>query len=280
MIYCLNLCELLNKENFDKIIGSNLVGKKTERIYFGSYFCSVYFLSLQFYREMIRLLKQKEIRLTLVVPVFTEKHLSGAKRMISDILAAEDNYVDEVTVNDAGMLSYIIQNYPGVTFNLGRLFCKDPRDIRSRDFSKTRTTPALLSESAGIVPVNGIIEIDETNDELDIHDSFSGRIGVHYPFCYLTTGNICKFAGIHAQIDHKFRPNASCRLECQRIFECYRDDLDEDTDGIFRIGRTVYFKRKLRAVVHAEIDRMIYFPFQETARITGEIYENTSSSEQ
>ncbi len=268
MRHCLNLCEILNKQVLERDFIHILLDSSYEQVYFGSYFCSQYFLEMNFYKAFISYIKSKAIGLTLVVPVFSEKDLCDAKIIFDEIISYEDYYIREVTVNDIGMLYYIRNNYDNIKVNMGRLFFKYPRDFRVLEFSQNITTSIEVDNIAGNELCNGIFEIDECSDGIELVAS-KDKIGIHYPLCYMTTGNICKFASVHVAIEKKFRPNCKCHRECQRIVECYRSTSNTDTFNVYRIGRTVYFERKKRSLSE-KVDRMIYFPIYELLNIDGD----------
>ena len=86
---CISLCEIMHdlyqkEPNVEKLIDracKEAGFSKCERIYFGSSFCGQYFLNMS--RKEINLLveacKKQNIKLTMVLPIFTEKHLERAK---------------------------------------------------------------------------------------------------------------------------------------------------------------------------------------------------------
>lgn len=273
---CLNLCEILNKQVLENDFIHILLGTSYEQVYFGSYFCSQYFLEMTFCKAFISYIKTKAIGLTLVIPIFSENDLYDAKMMIDKILTYEDHYIREVTVNDIGMLYYIRNHYKNIKVNMGRLFFKYPRDFRVLEFTKNITASIDVNIAAGSELCNGIFEIDETNDALELVTS-KVKTGIHYPLCYMTTGNICKFASIHVPLEKKFRPNSKCHKECQRIIECYRENSNYGTCNVYRIGRTVYFERNIRSLSDIS-NMMIYFPIYELLNFYGGCCENLSST--
>ncbi len=270
MISCLNLCEILNEENAKKIFYSMVEGKKYDRIYFGSYFCSRYFLNINFYKSFVKRLKEEKISATLVIPVFTENDLNSAKQIIDDIVLCECGYIDEITVNDEGMLNYVKKMYKGIRVNIGRLLFKEARDVRVTEYD--RQTHVIGNSTSFIADnTDGVIEIDEVGSEIVFCDDnlIAKKTGVHYPLCFVTTGNICKYASIHLDIEKKFRPNSKCRLECQKIYEQTTETMKDKIFDFYRIGRTVYVGRHDRAIINSEVERQIYFPFFDLLKLEG-----------
>ncbi|MDD7114568.1 MAG: hypothetical protein PUH88_08930 [Lachnospiraceae bacterium] len=282
-MFCLNLCEvlsgaLLHDHKLDavieKVVQDNQIDEPLERIYAGSSFCSQYFLHLACWKQLFLLCEEKGWKITLTLPVFSQKDLSWAKERIIQILEQGEGVVDEVTVNDFGMLKYISDTC-NVRVNLGRLFFKDSRDIRVRPYQEGEISPNLLSCRSYFMEDNDKIkgiEIDPTNRYINLSncDLEGVDLGVHSPFCYMTTGNICKFASIHKEPKDKFRANARCFMECTGIYEHYKECFDGKYADIIRYGRTVYFYNNGSRIAGKKIDRRIYFPILEVKEIMKE----------
>lgn len=229
--------------------------EKLSRIYIGSYFCSQYFLLSSGITQIVEFCEKNRIEMTLVIPVFSEKDLSTAKHKIAYFL---NNYklMTEVTVNDYGMLNHIQKNFDK-KINLGRLFFKDPRDIRIKDYFIKKLSPSYFTFTESGININ-LVELDNTQFEpFDCKDfSFEFKIGVHTPWCFMSTGNICKHASIHRSIEKKFRPNCVCRLECEATYEEY----NKKDFCIIHFGRTIYY---YNALDNEQNYRLIYFPLVE-----------------
>lgn len=268
---CINLCDLLNRQDFENgtfdMLLQMLNITKPGRLYIGSYFCSQYFINMDFLAKLKQLFKAHSYALTLVIPVVSEKDLSIAKDLTSQII--KELPVDEVTVNDVGMLSTIHNNYP-IHINLGRLFFKDEREIRVSSFFQKIVRPAnldLLKTYAECYRIK-YAELDSISSSLAVQIDSDIKIALHEPLCYMTTGNVCKYASINKEFTQKFRPNASCSLECKYVYEIYTPNTFDYT--LYRIGRTIYFETKRPQIINGCVDRYIYFPFFEITRIKKE----------
>lgn len=280
-IFCENLLERKRLETLAKLALKNSGCKSEEdwgRIYAGSSFCSQYFLHINRWNELIQYCREKGWKMTLTIPVFTQKDLDTAKERIHQVLQEGEGVIDEITVNDIGMLRYLANQYPH-RLNLGRLFFKDPRDARVRGYSDGSMTPAWLSSVTYMMEGLGIerekiggIELDRMSHEINLNGcELDGlTLGVHGPFCYMSTGNICKFASIPKPLEQKFRPNTRCGMECAKISEKYRENFGGKTVDILRYGRTVYYYEDGSQVVGKETDREIYFPVVEIKEVAKE----------
>ena len=106
------------------------------RIYLGSYFCDKYMLKT--INIMLRLasdfFRKEGIKITLVIPVFSERVLQGGKGAVEQALDMYADLIDEVVANDYGMLWYLnqIRRASGRSFRIiaGRLFFRNYRDAR------------------------------------------------------------------------------------------------------------------------------------------------------
>ncbi|MCD7951290.1 MAG: hypothetical protein LUG12_13735 [Erysipelotrichaceae bacterium] len=286
-MYCINMCDIfhmtvINENQFASFMNYliEIMPKKPNRIYMGSYFCSQYFLRFNGYLQIIEYCQNNNLHITLVIPILSQKDLKTGKKRIENICQQAGNVIDEITVNDIGMLKYFQnKNYQ---VNLGRLFFKTPRDCRVSDYTNATIVPELVSnlnlEFWQKENLNDI-ELDPTNKSIDISilKENTLSVGLHIPYCYMTTGNICKFASIHKDIEYKFRANATCRLECMHIYEAYNghNNLDEINPTIERYGRTLFFKNEQINVIGNDISKYIYFPIKEWRNY---LYENTSST--
>lgn len=271
---CLNLCELITPQSIKKRSIKGIISRALEkesfevdRIYLGSNFCSQFFLNTSSsWDSIFDYAKNNNISVTLTLPIFSQKDLNRAKIRIGELL--ENDEIDEVTVNDFGNLKYIKENFDK-KINLGRLFFKDPRDIRVPNYFNSEITPAWLTQLDQIDDISGI-ELDMATQKIKLPETVDPIISVHYPYTYMTTGNICKFASISKPLEKKFRPNDSCKLECSKIHEFYVEDFGENRGcEIFRLGRSVYFLNDKANFTETGIlpDRMIYFPLKELMEI-------------
>ena len=260
---CLNLCDLLSEKNANERIFSDLLKTRRAitRLYIGSYFCSQYFLKVTWFGRLLKFCNENNLKVTLVVPVITEKDLKASKMAIDKMVECGKTVLDEITVNDPGMLKYIARTYKSLKINMGRLFFKYAREPRIAEYNHMCIN---VSEDLTLhVPKNKINywEFDEITQSLQFEKK-ERMLAVHRPFCFITMGNICKFASLYKALDKKFRPNDICGMECQKLDEHYLDNKDTDVD-LYRIGRTVYSYKSEKSELNIKADREIYFPFLE-----------------
>lgn len=268
-IECISVCEVLSdlyqkEPDVEKLIQKACQEASfngCERIYFGSSFCGQYFLNMS--KKEVELLaktcQKQGIKLTMVLPIFTEKNLERAKEKIESYISAFREVLDEVTVNDYGMLVYLHNKYNFLTLNLGRLLMKDYRDPRYEAYFNEPLKPKgftyyleKLVEEYKI----GTIELDPSHKTIDVSQK-PKQVGIalHTPYCYETVGQICQMAGISQPIEKKFRPNEPCQKECQTHKIHY---FIEDGITWFKLGRALYFKNESCEIKGTECMRTIY----------------------
>ncbi len=269
-INCLNLCEILpylltKKKILESLLDAKIVAqfKTCERIYIGSSFCGKYFIqqSDSDLKEVFGLCKEKNIKVTLVIPTFSERDLELGKKRISQIVEFGADDVDEITVNDYGMLFYVRENY-GLVMNLGRLIMKDYRDPRYDNYFQIPWRPKMFTNHLRTIIKDykiKSIEMDITHKNMNFAEVPDDIIvGIHVPYCYQTVGRICEYASITKEIVNKFRVNDACEGNCAESIVKYLDS-DENMEYI-RYGRTIYFKHPGYELSGLDKYRLIYFP--------------------
>ena len=194
--------------------------RSVRRLYVGSNFCSQYFLRQpdQVWREAFSLCRREGIPATLVVPVFSQKDLAEARRRIDELVGANRGVVDEITVNDVGMVAYCLDRY-GLPLNAGRLFSRSRATRAMRSSSRSgmrwafpRSSPSCSARAScrgwSSTPRMRRWTCRRT---ARLHAA-SSSVGVHMPYCYLSTGTrSASWPSIGRPVREKFRPNAAVR---------------------------------------------------------------------
>lgn len=273
-VNCLNFCELLpylkakykNASEFYREALQLAGYTSCERIYIGSSFCGKYFLAQTKAQieEIVELCKNENLKITLELPTFSEGDLENGKRKIKEILESANSILDEITVNDFGMLTYLKNENCAKSINLGRLFMKDYRDPRYEEYFKQVLTPKIFTNYfKKIVKEYEIkcFEFDVTHQIVDYQEA-NGlvEVAIHVPYCYQTVGRICEYASIHKPLEKKFRANMPCDISCAENRVTYHVE-DGNIDYV-RYGRTVYFKHPGYEIRGIDKYRTIYFPIE------------------
>lgn len=296
---CLDLCELSSLGEtpqqqaaaLDALLAQPALRGCT-RLYVGSSFCpQVLFSARPLFNAVVGTARERGLSVTLTLPIVAQRFWENAQAGIAALLESGTGVVDEVTVNDFGLLDYVDQlaedaapGTEGVRLNLGRCLSKDTREPRDPHYPHQPYTPNLLNpgedgcsylerllttwshwraEQGRYVCRIGGIELDRTHDclELDCAPEWL-TVALHGSPCYLSTGQICEYAAIGRGDERAFRPNARCANQCQQGFTTYHD-----VDGVsyHKIGRTVYFDAP-QPTIHASSTltlRLLHTPLKE-----------------
>lgn len=266
-IECLNLCEILSYivQHYSSLskFSEELPYKDFRRIYIGSYFCfNQFFHSVSaakkwFFDEC----RGNSLKITLVVPVFPEHMLEKAVDVICSLCNENSDIIDELTVNDYGMLE-MMSGKASISLNIGRLMVKYSRDNRYQELLHRSYDNGFCTDWIKELAIKyGIrcFEYDNTHGVMNISNSIGVIPALHFPYCYETVGIVCEFASVNRQITSKFRAEGECLGECTETFSyCILPEKQE----VIKIGKTVYFRNDLKKL--SEIDknyRLIYTPF-------------------
>ena len=267
----LDMRELFDKERFLKILRSFEKKGRIERIYAGSSFCQEYFLTTDIWSALFEYCKTNNIKISLSVPIASESKLKDVKDRLKILVNDGSEQIDEIIVNDRGMLTFVRDNFDRSVV-IGRLFFKEARDGRLCEYLGRKMSfaafsyPELFSESKLIGA-----EIDPVSYEIDISTVKKDLIiSVNYPYCFMTFGYYCKFASVNKAPEYKFRPSSFCTRECMDIIEIHSDKRRSDNKTLIRAGKAVYFKNNDFQINGREADRILYFPLDEIIESFGE----------
>lgn len=264
----LDFRELVDEKTLDLNVAILRKGLKVvRRIHVGSSFCPNYFLHCGIYHKLIDYCRTNNIKISLSTCVFPQSLVMAGMQAVQRLLFDGDGIIDELVVNDIGMLRYATTNLRIKTV-LGRLFFKDPRDGRFPKFIDRRTTFSLLSHSDLFEEWHPFgIEIDPISNQIDLSqlNELVGLVVLNSPFCYMSCGNLCRAASAFKPLNKKFRPSAPCALECLETASIHNDRLRNESRTLFMVGKTVYFNQpSVRVICSPKITlRRLYFPLNE-----------------
>lgn len=232
-----------------------------KRIYVGSYFCANYFVNLDLKR--IREVLGDEVKLTLVVPILNQRNLSLGKEKIRKACRFFGEQLDEITINEYGLLGFIKNEIP-CKLNLGRLLLKDNRDPRVDDFYSRCAEPKGFTQMfVDILRKYNVtsVEIDEIYEKISVTKlPKEVELGVHFPYMYISTGHICEIASNTKEVSKKFRAGDSCSYSCKDVHLSY-----DGTEGLtyVKLGKGIYVKRQVRSeIITKNKVRTIFMPLE------------------
>ena len=265
----MNLSDLYMYYSYDELnYPAWLRSTGCRRFYIGSGFCSKYFLKSlgRSGNEICRYAMENECSLSVTVPVPSDRWTGPVKKALAGFLY-DQPAVDEVTVNDYGMLDFVskFREESGLDFSIaaGRLFFKNYRDPRYREQQEGKTVCFFPPVLAGMVDA---VELDICSSEMDV-SSIPGDIGIyyHYPFSYVTCTQYCEFASVINPETRRFRTEMLCGLKCMDAV------IRTDADGaeLIHAGKGVYTPVPGGFRSSRSADRYIYWPLREFLEMEG-----------
>ena len=237
------------------------------RLYLGASFCGRFFnvIAVSQFCFFSAYCAANNIPVSLTIPIFTQQHLAEGKRVIQKLLDTYGELIDEVTVNDCGMYTWLHDRFGGRFFS-GRLMNKVNRDPRY---------PVYGDQSVQIpkapISVSGA-ELDACSSTLIIESPCKEfTAAVYCPYSYISTGEICSYASLYYDIAKKFTPISACPVNCGKYYTKHEDS----TGNIFyHIGNTIFYKTEFPRIVGVTSQRSIYMPLE----LWEESHETTNPS--
>lgn len=256
--------------------------KKPDRVYFGNEFCERLLWKSAHVRKMAALCAENNMKLTLVTPYCSDLTQEKISAVLTD--CADLDIIDEIVVNDWGVLNIIRKHFPKYRCVFGRILDKMKRDPRiskkeylsyfSKDGLIMLQSPTASSKDyRAFMTEQGVdrFEIDNVIQGLYLEDVTDKQISIYMPYGFVTNGKICQFAGIHNKPEDKFQVNTCCRQECQSLMQIMQKHLtalpsetDKKLDNIrvIRKGNTVFFMNAdiEQCICDSHITRIVYEP--------------------
>lgn len=262
-----NLCDL----GFDIYGEPGTFGDKMRKfkssgvsiIYVGSYFCTNYYLRWvrRYWDSIKEEASEAGISISVVIPVVPVNRLSEVKE---SILKMSEDFA-EIVVNDYGMLRWAGENLSHPVI-MGRLFMRQTRDPRYEELAdETVRIPFSLYSLQNYrqqYRVKGI-EMEGFGRVIDVSELPDGMtICLHWSWILMSCGRICEDASIPQNMEHKFRPDQECSLQCCNI---YRDYMISGAQ-VRKYGKAVYFyqEEEPELICHPQqsIRRIEYVPYE------------------
>ena len=240
-----------------------------KRAYIGSEFCS-YFLRL-FQKKIDGIvcdLINHFKNITIVFPNILESDFNIFKEIVGQI--SNINVIDEIVINDFGTLKYLCEKEVKKKIVLGRLFTKNPRDPRvdlwNYDPIKEKSvlvdlvqnTPAYkeLMEKHNIMR----IETDYINQTYVRKLPTDILISVHYPYTYITSGNVCAVGSVHKSKNEKFKIKNKCFFDCTNYFSIVNNE--SLINPVINIGNSYFYEDTNDVFINDDNSniRIVYYP--------------------
>jgi len=219
--------------------------KKYTRIYFGNEFCPRLFPDKKEIDAVVKFVKDRELKLTLLTSWADSESLSSMKKAIKYVMSKK--ILDEIVVNDYGMINYLNRQYPLCKIILGRAIALFIPSLSADNFFYKM----------------GIRRI-EYND-LEIIKLLSRKvagpkISYYYPYSVISASRYCPVANI---FQNKSRNHGiiKCFKECLPIKELKVRSSIFFKPAILK-GNAQLMKNKinLKALEKTCIDRLVFQP--------------------
>ena len=223
------------------------------RIYLGGSFCGKLFNSTtaQQFEYFQHYCQSENIKISLTIPIFTERQLSLGKQICHNLLERYSELIDEVTINDYAMYEFIDNIFSGRILS-GRLLNKVNRDPRYSKYGQEGISiPKLHLQISGA-------ELDGCSSKIILENPIEDFVAaIYYPYSFISTGMICSYAAIGKDIMSKFLLDGYCPVSCGKY---YTKHDDRDGNYFYHIGNSIYYLSDFPKVIGASTVRMIWFP--------------------
>jgi hypothetical protein len=224
------------------------------RVYIGAEFCDRLLLNANFniLTPFIKELKSKGFFVTLIMPHSTQSLFKSNYEILKRMLDKGKDVIDEISVNDFGLLNYINNDLQGMNlrFNAGRLLDKSLRESRMDiysvdDIRKNKNMisklPILTNEYDRIYNKFNIsyVETDIPNQKVfSIIDNANYKLALHFPRTFLSKAYYCEFSSIGKSAINKFILDGVCENQCNNQYKIFY----EDSIKLYKVGNAIFSK--------------------------------------
>lgn len=181
--------------------------RRFDKVYFGSETCEEFIPSLDLLSKVSEYTARK---VTLVTSIITDKGLNRIKLLIESNI---DKYVDEIIVNDLGLLRYLKKSNFSFKIIMGRLLDKiigfqDPDFFREYDIARRVYSTSTKNDN----------EMSHENHDVINFDYY-------YPYKTMSVTRLCKFRFQNTKFEEKIK--LDCSKTCKgNLLEIKNDYLD------------------------------------------------------
>lgn len=238
-----------NQTNLSKL-------SKFNRFYIGAEFCQNLLPSTDQIKKLFTNLKDKTIPISLITPIVTDIGIKKIDNLLAFLTNQKYN-VDEIIINDFGVLNLIHRKYPIFQPIIGRLLSPQLLPIEIETSPRSIYSIRFLEKEYGIQR----IEMDNYNNnmKIDVPKSLKKiHFSIYTPYLYVTTTRRCLFPHLLSSKPKKYEK-----------FRCHQECLNLKQDFIikypivkerFYINKNTYFikRKKISKNLKMNIDRIVY----------------------
>lgn len=246
---------------------------RVSRVHFGNEFCQRLLPSTKTLAAALATVSSCGIAFGLALPMLTDDGLERADALLA--LLPEGT---EVTLNDWGLVRRLNTRFTHLKSTAGRLLCrllKEPRapsaaylELGGHGFM----TPGFESLVARLGV--GRLEMDVPPFACSNDMSVSrGKLAVHVPFGFATTGRICRIGSLRRPMTRKFETGHVCARECLTYCTVVSEEGGRAVagNGIFQRGNTLFYRHT--AAMAAAVSDAITAGWVDRLVVSGDWHE-------
>jgi hypothetical protein len=230
------------------------------RVYIGHETCEKRIPSFPEMKPILMQMKERGIKLTLLMPFLSEVGLSNAKNLIENL--GNEITELEVATSDWGLLHWLSQNHIAIPV-AGRLLVRQWTDPRLDHISVTEdlkshlsSSPLFKKEVIDFFHQLGIdrFEISNTSFELQLPDNDISRFSLHVPYVPVAVMRWC----IGSDLNFNSSENQCFNSFCQGTYQLWETGVDGA--NFFRIDNALFIRQNCESynTAHSSIDRIVF----------------------
>lgn len=258
----------------------NAYNYQINAVYIGSEFCQHQIPDLEYVLSFYQECVHRNLKLTLLTPPVTDYGINKLKRLFQGLIECNLS----VEFNDVGVLE-LLQDY---TFpkKCGRIFDKMPHDIRvSKEqlemFYENKGMDYICSLAIQSNSFQTILrrynvtdfDIDISMQGINIDKIPNQRIGIFFPYGYLTTGRVCELKLNEQERKDRYDILKPCvKKYCDSVDVVMTKQLNNCPDAykatsrriqLFKKGNTIFYPyntEQYNISSYANVSRIILMP--------------------
>lgn len=250
---------------------------RVSRVHFGNEFCQRLLPSAKTLTAALAAVASCGLAFGLALPMLTDEGLERADALLA--LLPEGT---EVTLNDWGLVRRLHRRFARLRPTAGRLLCrllKEPRapsaaylELGGHGFM----TPGFESLAARLGVGRVEMDVPPFASPSDISVT-RGKLTVHVPFGFATTGRICRIGSLCRPMPRKFETGHVCARECLTYGTAAAEERGRTAErtGMFQRGNTLFYRHTAAmsaavsgAITAGSVDRLVVSGDWHEARST------------
>ena len=239
---------------------------RLSRVHFGNEFCQRLLPSVEALSEALGTVTSGGFAFGLALPVLTDDGIERADALLA--LLPEGT---EVALNDWGLVRRLSRRFPHLKSTAGRLLCRMLKEPRAPSAAYLELgghgfmTPGFekLVARLGVGRVEMDVPPFASSNDMRVS---RGKLSVHVPFGFATTGRICRIGNLRRPMARKFESGHVCARECLTYgtIVAATGGRSSAQTGIFQRGNTLFYRHTAEmaaalcgAITAGSVDRLV-----------------------